>query len=88
MGVGQYKKHTTMTHNFPAGFTVGSACSIITRDSYVIALRSVLLTSHPPTEGCYRGEVLCAGFVIQDTKNNMSLVKRIISSILKLHLSH
>uniref|UniRef100_H2SDX4 Acyl-CoA thioesterase 11 n=1 Tax=Takifugu rubripes TaxID=31033 RepID=H2SDX4_TAKRU len=41
-------------------------------DSYVIALRSVLLTSHPPTEGCNRGEVLCAGFIIQDTKNNMS----------------
>lgn len=59
----------------PAGFTVGSVCSIVTRDSYVIALRSVLLTSHPPTEGCNRGEVLCAGFIIQDTKNNMSLVK-------------
>uniref|UniRef100_A0A674MKL3 Acyl-CoA thioesterase 11 n=1 Tax=Takifugu rubripes TaxID=31033 RepID=A0A674MKL3_TAKRU len=40
-------------------------------DSYVIALRSVLLTSHPPTEGCNRGEVLCAGFIIQDTKNNI-----------------
>lgn len=42
----------------------------------------------PPNEGCNRGEVLCADFIIQDTKNNMSLVKHIISSILKLHLSH
>lgn len=86
--MGQYKKHMTMIYDCSAGFTVGSACSIISRDSYVIALRSVLLTSHPPTEGCNRGEVLCAGFIIQDTKNNMSLVKCIISPILKLHLNH
>lgn len=73
--------------------TVGCFCSIITRDPYVIALRSVSLTSHPPTEGCNRGEVLCAGFTIQDTKNNMSLVKPTIPftlkpliTLLKMHL--
>uniref|UniRef100_H3DMX6 Acyl-CoA thioesterase 11 n=1 Tax=Tetraodon nigroviridis TaxID=99883 RepID=H3DMX6_TETNG len=43
-------------------------------DSYVIALRSVSLTSHPPTEGRNRGEVLCAGFTIQETQNNMALI--------------
>uniref|UniRef100_A0A674CZW5 Acyl-CoA thioesterase 11 n=1 Tax=Salmo trutta TaxID=8032 RepID=A0A674CZW5_SALTR len=33
-------------------------------DPYVIALRSVTLPTHPPTEGYNRGEVLCAGFSI------------------------
>lgn len=67
-----------MTYDCPVGFIVGCSCSIVTRDSYVIALRSVSLTSHPPTEGCNRGEVLCAGFTIQNTKNNTSLVKRFL----------
>lgn len=59
------------------GYLAGlqSAVFVITRDPYVIALRSVSLTSHPPAEGCNRGEVRCAGFTIQDTKNNTSLVK-------------
>ncbi|AWP04746.1 putative acyl-coenzyme A thioesterase 11-like [Scophthalmus maximus] len=43
-------------------------------DPYVIALRSVSLPTHPPTEGYNRGEVLCAGFTILETKNNMSLI--------------
>ncbi|XP_028300549.1 acyl-coenzyme A thioesterase 11b isoform X2 [Gouania willdenowi] len=34
------------------------------RDPYLIALRSVTLPTHPPTEECTRGEVLCAGFTI------------------------
>uniref|UniRef100_A0A8D3DYN1 Acyl-CoA thioesterase 11 n=1 Tax=Scophthalmus maximus TaxID=52904 RepID=A0A8D3DYN1_SCOMX len=40
-------------------------------DPYVIALRSVSLPTHPPTEGYNRGEVLCAGFTILETKNNI-----------------
>lgn len=48
---------------------------VISRDPYVIALRSVSLSTHPPAEGCNRGEVLCAGFTIQDAKDNKSLVK-------------
>lgn len=43
-------------------------------DPYVIALRSVSLPTHPPTEGFKRGEVLCAGFTILEAKNNMSLI--------------
>ncbi|XP_059200259.1 acyl-coenzyme A thioesterase 11-like [Centropristis striata] len=43
-------------------------------DPYVIALRSVSLPTHPPTEGFKRGEVLCGGFTILETKNNMSLI--------------
>ncbi|XP_038160794.1 acyl-coenzyme A thioesterase 11-like isoform X2 [Cyprinodon tularosa] len=43
-------------------------------DPYVIALRSVSLVSHPPLEGYNRGEVLCAGFTILETSNNMSLI--------------
>ncbi|XP_062285713.1 acyl-coenzyme A thioesterase 11 [Scomber scombrus] len=43
-------------------------------DPYVIALRSVSLPTHPTTEGYNRGEVLCAGFTILETKNNMSLI--------------
>lgn len=34
------------------------------RDPYLIALRSVTLPTHPPTEDYTRGEVLCAGFTI------------------------
>ncbi|XP_034038579.1 acyl-coenzyme A thioesterase 11-like isoform X2 [Thalassophryne amazonica] len=44
------------------------------RDPYVIALRSVSLPTHPPTAGCNRGEVLCAGFAILGTKDNKSLI--------------
>lgn len=49
--------------------------SFLLRDPYVIALRSVSLPTHPPTEEYNRGEVLCAGFTILETKNNMSLVR-------------
>uniref|UniRef100_A0A7N8Y4H4 Acyl-coenzyme A thioesterase 11 n=1 Tax=Mastacembelus armatus TaxID=205130 RepID=A0A7N8Y4H4_9TELE len=40
-------------------------------DPYVIALRSVSLPTHPPTEHYNRGEVLCAGFTIHETQNNI-----------------
>ncbi|XP_037643744.1 acyl-coenzyme A thioesterase 11-like [Sebastes umbrosus] len=43
-------------------------------DPYIIALRSVSLPTHPPTEGYNRGEVLCAGFTILETKNNTSVI--------------
>lgn len=43
-------------------------------DPYVIALRSVSLPTYPPTEGFHRGEVLCAGFTILETKNNTSII--------------
>ncbi|KAF7645764.1 hypothetical protein LDENG_00198580, partial [Lucifuga dentata] len=43
-------------------------------DPYIIALRSVSLPTHPPTHGCNRGEVLCAGFTIQETRNGSSLI--------------
>uniref|UniRef100_A0A3B4ARA7 START domain-containing protein n=1 Tax=Periophthalmus magnuspinnatus TaxID=409849 RepID=A0A3B4ARA7_9GOBI len=39
-------------------------------DPYVIALRSVTLPTHPPTQGLTRGEVLCAGFTILDTPHD------------------
>uniref|UniRef100_A0A674EFD7 Acyl-CoA thioesterase 11a n=1 Tax=Salmo trutta TaxID=8032 RepID=A0A674EFD7_SALTR len=41
-------------------------------DPYVIALRSVTLPTHPPTEGYNRGEVLCAGFSIMEVSNTIS----------------
>lgn len=43
-------------------------------DPYVIALRSVSLPTHPPTEHFNRGEVLCAGFTILESTNNTSLI--------------
>ncbi|XP_029931282.1 acyl-coenzyme A thioesterase 11 isoform X2 [Myripristis murdjan] len=43
-------------------------------DPYIIALRSVSLPTHPPTEEYNRGEVMCAGFTILETGNNMSLI--------------
>lgn len=49
------------------------------RDPYVIALRSVSLPTYPPSEGYNRGEVLCAGFTIVETSNNMSLVRPIVT---------
>lgn len=73
-------------HHHPVGFTVFFVVvfwSPTPRDPYVIALRSVSLPTHPPTEGYNRGEVLCAGFTIVETKNNMSLVKQILMFVLK-----
>ncbi|KAM9322596.1 acyl-coenzyme A thioesterase 11-like isoform 2-T2 [Pholidichthys leucotaenia] len=43
-------------------------------DPYVIALRSVILPTHPPTEGYNRGEVMCAGFTILETDGDKSLI--------------
>lgn len=53
-----------------------TSCFVLLRDPYIIALRSVSLPTHPPTEGYNRGEVLCAGFTILEAKNNMSLVRQ------------
>uniref|UniRef100_A0A674EDN7 Acyl-CoA thioesterase 11a n=1 Tax=Salmo trutta TaxID=8032 RepID=A0A674EDN7_SALTR len=49
-------------------------------DPYVIALRSVTLPTHPPTEGYNRGEVLCAGFSIMEVSNTVSKVRKCATS--------
>ncbi|XP_051554378.1 acyl-coenzyme A thioesterase 11-like isoform X2 [Myxocyprinus asiaticus] len=43
-------------------------------DPYVIALRSVALPTHPPTEGFNRGEVVCAGFTIYEVSKSVSKI--------------
>ncbi|XP_043114700.1 acyl-coenzyme A thioesterase 11 [Puntigrus tetrazona] len=43
-------------------------------DPYVIALRSVALPSHPPTEEFHRGEVVCAGFSIYEVSKSVSKI--------------
>nr|XP_015210839.1 PREDICTED: acyl-coenzyme A thioesterase 11 isoform X1 [Lepisosteus oculatus]XP_015210840.1 PREDICTED: acyl-coenzyme A thioesterase 11 isoform X1 [Lepisosteus oculatus]XP_015210841.1 PREDICTED: acyl-coenzyme A thioesterase 11 isoform X1 [Lepisosteus oculatus]XP_015210842.1 PREDICTED: acyl-coenzyme A thioesterase 11 isoform X1 [Lepisosteus oculatus] len=43
-------------------------------DPYVIALRSVTLPSHPPTDKFKRGEVLCAGFTIWEESNTTTKI--------------
>lgn len=43
-------------------------------DPYVIALRSVTLPTHPPTEGFNRGEVVCAGFTIYELSQGVSKI--------------
>ncbi|KAF4117040.1 hypothetical protein G5714_001593 [Onychostoma macrolepis] len=43
-------------------------------DPYVIALRSVALPSHPPTEEFHRGEVVCAGFTIYEVSKSVSKI--------------
>lgn len=44
------------------------------RDPYLIALRSVTLPTHPPTEDYTRGEVLCAGFTILEESSCITKV--------------
>ncbi|XP_061744194.1 acyl-coenzyme A thioesterase 11b [Nerophis ophidion] len=44
------------------------------RDPYLIALRSVTLPTHPPTEDYNRGEVLCAGFTIREESSGVTKV--------------
>lgn len=44
------------------------------RDPYLIALRSVTLPTHPPTEDYTRGEVLCAGFTILEQSSIITKV--------------
>lgn len=44
------------------------------RDPYLIALRSVTLPTHPPTEDYTRGEVLCAGFTILEESSCVTKV--------------
>lgn len=44
------------------------------RDPYLIALRSVTLPTHPPTEDHTRGEVLCAGFTILEESSCVTKV--------------
>uniref|UniRef100_A0A665URG4 Acyl-CoA thioesterase 11b n=1 Tax=Echeneis naucrates TaxID=173247 RepID=A0A665URG4_ECHNA len=43
-------------------------------DPYLIALRSVTLPTHPPTEDYTRGEVLCAGFAIWEESSTVTKV--------------
>lgn len=49
---------------------------LFSRDPYVIALRSVTLPTHPPTEGFNRGEVVCAGFTIYEVSKGVSKVRK------------
>uniref|UniRef100_A0A3P9INL5 Acyl-coenzyme A thioesterase 11 n=1 Tax=Oryzias latipes TaxID=8090 RepID=A0A3P9INL5_ORYLA len=42
------------------------------RDPYLIALRSVTLPTHPPTEDYTRGEVQCAGFTIREESDSVT----------------
>ncbi|KAM3876166.1 acyl-coenzyme A thioesterase 11b [Diretmus argenteus] len=44
------------------------------RDPYLIALRSVTLPTHPPTEEYTRGEVLCAGFSIWEASSTVTKI--------------
>uniref|UniRef100_A0A3Q4H5K2 Acyl-CoA thioesterase 11 n=1 Tax=Neolamprologus brichardi TaxID=32507 RepID=A0A3Q4H5K2_NEOBR len=44
------------------------------RDPYLIALRSVTLPTHPPTEEYTRGEVLCAGFTIWEESSSVTKI--------------
>ncbi|KAI4828324.1 hypothetical protein KUCAC02_022421, partial [Chaenocephalus aceratus] len=44
------------------------------RDPYLIALRSVTLPTHPPTEDYTRGEVLCAGFTIWEESSTVTKI--------------
>lgn len=44
------------------------------RDPYLIALRSVTLPTHPPSEDYTRGEVLCAGFTILEQSSIITKV--------------
>ncbi|KAL2089960.1 hypothetical protein ACEWY4_014648 [Coilia grayii] len=43
-------------------------------EPYLIALRSVTLPTHPPTEDLNRGEVLCAGFSILEESDNLTKI--------------
>ncbi|XP_051556949.1 acyl-coenzyme A thioesterase 11-like isoform X2 [Myxocyprinus asiaticus] len=43
-------------------------------DPYVIALQSVTLPTHPPTEEFNRGEVVCAGFIIYEVSKSVSKI--------------
>ncbi|XP_048064723.1 acyl-coenzyme A thioesterase 11b [Megalobrama amblycephala] len=43
-------------------------------DPYLIALRSVTLPAHPPTEDYNRGEVLCAGFSIWEEESSFTKI--------------
>ncbi|XP_028834183.1 acyl-coenzyme A thioesterase 11 isoform X3 [Denticeps clupeoides] len=43
-------------------------------DPYVVALRSVTLPTHLPTEDFNRGEVMCAGFTIYEVSNTVSKI--------------
>ncbi|KAG5286456.1 hypothetical protein AALO_G00015050 [Alosa alosa] len=43
-------------------------------DPYVVALRSITLPTHPPTEDVNRGEVLCAGFTIYAVSSSVAKI--------------
>ncbi|XP_030227950.1 acyl-coenzyme A thioesterase 11b isoform X1 [Gadus morhua] len=44
------------------------------RDPYLIAVRSVTLPTHPPTDDYTRGEVLCAGFCIWEESSSVTKI--------------
>lgn len=48
------------------------------RDPYLIALRSVTLPTHPPSDGYTRGEVICAGFTIREESSSLTKVGRML----------
>lgn len=48
------------------------------RDPYLIALRSVTLPTHPPSDRYTRGEVLCAGFTIREESGSLTKVGRML----------
>lgn len=55
------------------------------RDPYLIALRSVTLPTHPPTEDYTRGEVLCAGFTIWEESSTVTKVGTSACRVLWAH---
>lgn len=57
------------------------------RDPYILAIRSVTLPTHPPTEDTNRGEMLCAGFTIYAESENVSKVSAYVLYSLKGKLS-
>lgn len=56
------------------GWTIMNSFLVHLRDPYLIALRSVTLPTHPPTEDYTRGEVLCAGFTILEESSCITKV--------------
>lgn len=54
------------------------------RDPYLIALRSVTLPTHPPTDDYTRGEVLCAGFCIWEESSSVTKVGQMTCIVLLL----
>lgn len=62
-----------MRLKYPSFWTESDVFDVF-RDPYVLAIRSVTLPTHPPTEDMNRGEMLCAGFTIYAVSENVSKV--------------